>query len=295
MTTDNRESTNHIEYVGIIGYGEVGRAFARMLGNTDASVIVLNRSPERLRADLSDSPVAVADSHEDLVERADLVLSCVWPATAITVAEQAAAGLSPNQAYLDLNSISPSTTEQIVNIVGEAGAIPLKATIMGSAATGGRDVRLVLAGERRHAVADFLRAAGFTVEDAGNDPVHPAALKMFRSMFTKGLRELAAETLAPAAAYGLHEEVLDDLSGLFDDRPVDEWIRGALEGTPEHAERRLGELREVRATIDDSGFRAPALEETITLHERLAESSICDEDYLAVLAALDEHLTSEDA
>lgn len=287
------DGTIHIDRIGVVGYGEVGQAFAQIFLSAGLNVTVLTRSPDSLRERLTNSPIGIADSHSQLAERTDLVVSCVWPATALTVAERVAPGLATNQPYLDLNSISPRTTNRIVETVKDAGGIPLKAAIMGSVAAGTDDVRLVLAGTGRDPIVDVLLAAGFTVQDAGDDPSHPAAIKMFRSMFTKGLRQLAAETLAPAAAYGLHEEVLQDLSGLFEERPIDDWIRNALENTPEHAERRLGELREVHATISDSGYHAPTLEKSITLHEHLAGTSVCDGGYLAVLEALDLHLTEE--
>jgi 3-hydroxyisobutyrate dehydrogenase-like beta-hydroxyacid dehydrogenase len=294
MSTPDSDTPPHIDRVGLVGYGEVGQAFAQRFLSADIDVAVLTRSPDSLRERLADSPIEVIVSHADLARETDLVASCVWPATAFSVAEQVAPGLADCQPYLDLNSVSPGMTEQIVECVDAAGGTPLKAAIMGSAAAGGDDIRLILGGAGRSLTVDFLTDIGFMVQDAGDDPTHPAALKMFRSMFTKGLRQLAAETLAPAAAYGIHEEVLEDLSGLFDERPVDEWLRTALENTPEHAERRLGELYEVRTTVENPGFRAPTLEESIALHEQLAEVSIGDDGYRGVLDSLDSHLVKRD-
>lgn len=293
MTIADRDSAARIDRIGLVGYGEVGQALAQMFLAAGVGVSVLTRSPERLRESLTDESIGVADSHRSLAEETELVISCVWPETAVTVAEQVAPGLADGQPYLDLNSIAPETTDRIVSVIDEAGGTPLKAAIMGSAAAGGNDVRLVLAGSDSEATVEILSSVGLAVEDAGDDPERPAAIKMFRSMFTKGLRQLAAETLAPAAAYGLHEEVLADLSGLFAERPVDEWLRDALENTPEHAERRLGELREVRTTVSDPGFRAPTLEESIKLHKCLAETKARSDGYLAVLHALDPHLKRE--
>lgn len=290
MPTASRDNPVCIDQVGFVGYGEVGQALAQTFLDAGVGVTVLTRSPERLRERLTDEPIDIADSHRSLAEETELVISCVWPATAVTVAEQVAPGLTDDQPYLDLNSIAPETTDQIVNIVDEAGGTPLKAVIMGSAAAGSDNIRLVLAGAEREATIKTLSAVGFTVEDAGDNPMYPAAIKLFRSLFTKGLRQLAAETLAPAAAYGLHEEVLADLNGLFAEQPLDEWLQNALENTPEHAERRLGELREVNRTVSNLGFHTPTLNGSIALHESLAETQVRADGYLAVLHALDAHL-----
>lgn len=289
MIIIDRDGAAHINRIGLVGYGEVGQALAKMFLAAGVGVSVLTRSPERLRESLTDESIGVADSHRSLAEETKLVISCVWPETAFKVAEQVAPGLADGQPYLDLNSIAPETTDRIVSVIDEAGGTPLKAAIMGSAA-GGNDFRLVLAGSDSEATVDILSSVGLIVEDAGDNYVRPAAIKMFRSMFTKGLRQLAAETLAPAAAYGLHEEVLADLSGLFAERPVDEWLRDALENTTEHAERRLGELREIRTTVSDTGFRAPTLEESIKLHKCLAKTKAHIDGYITVLYALDPHL-----
>ncbi|UHQ98882.1 NAD(P)-binding domain-containing protein (plasmid) [Natrinema zhouii] len=293
MSAENADCSGaeSIERIGLIGYGEAGQLLARAFVEANIDVTVLTRSPDRLRERLSDSPIAVADSYASLAAETELVCSCVWPATAADVAAETAPGLAPGQPFLDLNSVSPATTEQIVDKIEAAGGTPLKATIMGSAAAGRDSVRLVIGGPDRADTVAALRAVGFTVQDVGADPMHPALLKMFRSTFTKGMRELVAETLAPAVAYGVHEDVLDDLNGLFDERSVEEWMRTALENTPEHAQRRLGELREVRQTTADAGYRAPIIDETIALHEELLNSS--DDDYVAVLEALKGHLSDD--
>ncbi|MWV64563.1 DUF1932 domain-containing protein [Halorubrum sp. JWXQ-INN 858] len=301
--------------VGIVGYGEVGSAFAERFRDAGVDVVVLNRSPDALRDRLAGTSIAVADGPIALASETDLVLSCVWPATAVEAAERVAPGLADGQPFLDLNSVGPTTVERVVDVVVDAGGAPLKATIMGSVGARGADVRIPVAGPGRQGTIALLRESGFTVDDAGEDPVTPAAIKTFRSLFTKGLRQLAAETLVPAAAYGVREDVLDDLSGLFDDRPVDEWLRDGLENTPRHAARRLGELAEVSEAVDAAGYRAPTLDATIDLHRHLrdappgrspgdpdepgdsSDSGAPDEareaDYVAVLEALDPHLAVE--
>lgn len=288
------DRTADVRTVGIVGYGEVGSAFAERFNAGGVNVIVLNRSPSTLRDRLAKSPITVADDHADLARTTDLVLSCVWPATAVDVAERVAPGLTDGQPFLDMNSVGPPTVERIVDVVAAAGGAPLKTTIMGSVGAHGADVRLPVAGVERYGTVSVLRECGFTVDDAGDDPEKPAAIKMFRSLFTKGLRELAVETLAPAAAYGVRDDVLNDLSGLFADRPIDEWLRDGLENTPEHAERRLGELAEVSETVEAAGYQAPTLEATVELHrwlsDPLPESEHGTIDYTTVLDALDPHL-----
>jgi len=77
----------------------------------------------------------------------------------------------------------------------------LKGAIMGSIARRDGDVRIRTAGVGSEPAIESLRSAGFTVEPLGDDVTRPAALKMLRSLMTKNLRTLAAETLLAARAY----------------------------------------------------------------------------------------------
>lgn len=276
-----------IETVGVLGFGEAGRAVAEAFDDGETSVSVINRSPADLREMLAETSLSVPDSPADLAARSDLIVSCVWPAFALEAATDAAPGLSADTAFLDLNSITPTATLELRRLVEDADGTFLKGAIMGSIARRDGDVRIRTAGVGSEPAVDSLRSAGFTVEPLGDDITRPAALKMLRSLMTKNLRTLAAETLLAARAYDLEAEALASIGSKFDGTTFDEWLVDALDGTPAHAERRIGELEAIQETVERVGFHSPTTETTIDLHRRVHESTIDFDGYEDVLRVVE--------
>jgi len=64
-----------IETVGVLGFGEAGRAVAEAFDDGETSVSVINRSPADLREMLAETSLSVPDSPADLAARSDLIVS----------------------------------------------------------------------------------------------------------------------------------------------------------------------------------------------------------------------------
>lgn len=287
-------SETDIDAVGVVGYGDVGRLVADCALDLGSDVTVTSRSPAALERELSDSPISVASTPADLAAESDLVVSCVWPVTAVETAAAVADELDGDEGwYYDLNSVSPATTRRMADRFEDTGWRFLKGTIRGTVAGSAAGIRLTIAGEDAGPVATYVGEMGFSVKPMGEDVERPAALKMCRSIVTKGLRELTTESLLPASAYGLEADVLADLSSIFEGQTFDEWVRGALVGSPASAERRLGEAHEMADTARDAGYRAPAATAAIDFHRIVHEESIDEETYREILAALAPHYEHE--
>lgn len=277
-----------IETVGCIGYGEVGAAAAEALGERGYEVVVTNRSPADLAETLHGTGIAVADSPSEVAARSDLVLSCVWPATALSVGRDAADGIGAGTRYLDLNAISPRTTDELARLVAGAGGSFQKGSIFGSVGRRGTAVQVVLAGEDLPLLVEALEGVGFEIAVLDGDVAQPAALKMHRSLVTKGLRALFVETLVSARYYGLDEETLESVSDAFERRTLSSWVPKAITNTATHGERRIGELREIVETTHEAGVHSPIAEEALELHEYVVDEGIEPDDYRAMLDRLAE-------
>lgn len=282
-------SGDSIDSVGIIGYGEAGQLLSNRLLNNGLTVTVINRSPSELRDELGNGPLAVASSIPELAETNMLVISTVWPETAVEVARLAARAMTKESYYLDLNSVSSLTTKRIGDMVTESGAGYLKGAILGSVSRQGESVPLGISGDNHEQLAAFLRGMGLNVQSLGEDIRKPAVIRMSRSLFTKGLINLFAESLVMAHIYDVQEETLDSIAASFEDFTIDEWARYFLVDTLQHAERRIGELDEVENTATDTGITLPVVEVTRRLHESIAETDPEAETYDEVLGAIHRH------
>lgn len=271
--------------VGVLGYGEAGKAFASHLREQGFTLVVTNRSPEELRSTLApNSEIEVASDPADVAARSDIVLSCVWPETAADVATVAAQRLE-DSLYVDFNSIGVDTVRDIAGSVEDSGGIFLNGSIMGSIRRLGADVPLAVSGYPADDGVKTLRRLGFSVKSYGQDPERVAILKMCRSAITKGLLMVLSEALLPAYAYNLHEDVLDSLDESFSDQTLGSFARLFLVDMTEHGARRAGELDEVIATIRDGGYDTTVSERARWLSKELSELDC--EDYEEVLARLD--------
>jgi len=277
-----------VESIGCIGYGEVGATLAGAFDDLGYDVVVTNRSPADLRAELEGASVEVADSPGEVASHCDLVISCVWPETAAAVARDAGSGVGAITWFLDLNAISPGTTAELERSITAAGGTFQKGSIFGSVGRRGTAGEVVLAGADLPPVAAALREVGFEVEEFGEDPRRSAALKMHTSLITKGVRELFVEALISARYYGLEQETLDVASAAFERRTFSTWIPTALVNTPTYARRRMGELGAVVETVEEAGLESPIAVETLRLHEYVAGRGLDGDDYLALLDGLTE-------
>lgn len=279
------------ETVGIIGYGEVGQAFAGRIAARGVRTLVTNRSPNTLRPSVeSTSGIEVAPGPAAVAADSDVVLSCVWPETAAEVAEATAPSLD-GTLYADLNSIGVKTVREIAHTVEDARGVFLNASIMGSVKRHGADVPLAISGLPAEEAAAAFREFGFAIDVYGRDPEQVAILKMCRSAVTKGLLVVLTEALLPARAHDLHEEVLDSVDESFADQTLGDFARLFLVDMTEHGARRAGELDEVIATIRDGGHDATVSERARWLSETLA--TLDGDDYEEVLTRLDDAIRPE--
>lgn len=280
-----------IETVGVLGYGEVGKAFTSHFNERGYEVIVTNRSPDQLRARIDDREITVAGSSAELATSSDLLFSCVWPETALSVAKNCSSGLEDGNVYLDVNSIAPSTARQIETTVTEAGSSFLNGGLLDSINQYGTDVSLALGGRNHVDMATFLEDEGFTVQDLGSDPERPAVLKLSRSVVMKGVLALFVEALLPALKYDLTEEVLESVDESFERQTMAEFIRFLLVDTTSNAERRAGELTEINSMMENMDYQSEVVEQSLWLNRTVHAEDIEGDEYNEVLKALESLLS----
>ena len=156
--------------IAIIGYGEVGRIFAReLLARGDVELAawdILFADPARgpaLRDAASAANVTPGASAAAAAEGARLVISAVTASSAASVAKDAATYLRPGQIFFDINSASPNTKKNAAEAVNAVGATYVEGAVM--APVPGPNLKVpILAGGPGSSEAASM------VEDLGIDP-----------------------------------------------------------------------------------------------------------------------------
>jgi 3-hydroxyisobutyrate dehydrogenase-like beta-hydroxyacid dehydrogenase len=147
-------------------------------------------------------------------------------------------------------------------------------SIMDSFQNRGAGVPILVAGPRAQHAASALARLGLSVRCVGDKVGTASAIKMCRSIFTKGAECLFVETLLAAERYAATEEVLASIEASITDGPFREWVNMLVTTHAIHAGRRGDEMRKIVEVLEASGM-APLLSRAAYERLRLtAESGI---------------------
>jgi 3-hydroxyisobutyrate dehydrogenase-like beta-hydroxyacid dehydrogenase len=248
--------------LGIVGYGEVGKIFAKGLQGKDgiAGICAWDvkfqapDSAEAERAHASANGVQPLDGMAALCEQATFIISAVTASNTLAVAEEAARHLRPGTVFLDLNSASPGVKQQASRLIDAAGGRYVEAGVMTSVPPYGIAVPMLLGGSHAEALAQTLAEWGMNARAVAPEIGVASAIKMCRSIMIKGMEALVIESYATARRYGVESHVLPTLVETF---PQIDWDRtGAyfFSRVAQHGKRRAEEMRESARTVQEAGF-----------------------------------------
>ncbi|HMA90452.1 MAG TPA: DUF1932 domain-containing protein [Burkholderiales bacterium] len=260
--------------IAFIGCGEAGQTLSRGLIGAGARGIraydILFDDPAdagRLKRAAETLGVGVARNHADAVRGADIVFLAVTAGSSIEAARSCLAGLSTGQLFLDINSVSPRRKLETAALVAPTGARYVDVAVMGPVAPYGHKVPLLVGGPGAKELLPRARALGMAAEYVSNEVGQPSAIKMFRSIMVKGLEALMVECMLASSSYGVEDRVLASLAETF---PGLDWQRLSgyfIERVVSHGKRRAEEMREVAATVRETGLE-PLMGEAIAARQQ---------------------------
>ena len=253
--------------IAVIGFGEVGRIFARNLkaagiANIAAYDLLFDDPGSGPSRTAREAGVRMATSAADAATGAALVFSAVTAAQTLDAAKAAAEGIGQGAWFVDLNSASPGTKGQAFEALTAAHARYVEAAVMTSVPPKGLKSQMLLGGPNAadfKAVADAL---GMETTVFSDKVGQASAVKMCRSVLIKGVEALIAESMLTAREYGVENVVLDSLHDLL---PHPDWrnhARYMLSRSLIHGKRRAEEVREVAKTVAEAGVQ-PLMSERI--------------------------------
>jgi 3-hydroxyisobutyrate dehydrogenase-like beta-hydroxyacid dehydrogenase len=259
--------------VGLHGAGHMGSGLGWALREGGARVVTtLAGRSARTRKLVADTGLEPLDSLDAVVAAADVILIVVPP----DAARKAAAALSDavhrtgaRPLIADLNAIAPSTVDEIAAILGEEDFVD--GSISGPPPTVEPGALIYLSGGRAEDVAALPWRHVEPVVVPG--PAGQAsAVKMCTASVYKGTAALLTQALRTAAANGVLDQVLADLTtGGFPQAAR----RAAVAATKAH--RFVPEMREIAATQEAAGL--PGLFTVMAeVYAQIAETDLASED-----------------
>jgi 3-hydroxyisobutyrate dehydrogenase-like beta-hydroxyacid dehydrogenase len=225
--------------LGFIGFGEVASTLVRSLKSEGAEIYTCLAGRSLKTVELAQSSgVNLCPSFHQMAEISDIVLAAVVPAQAVNVAK--IIGRDFKGIYVDLNNVSPSTVKEALQQISNGK--PVDAAIMGSV-TRGESVPIIASGRYASEFAE-LNSLGMNIEVVGDEIGQASAVKMLRSVYTKGVSALLFESLYAAYQMKIDDLVLKYLAET-EGPNFTEVATSRLKNSIVHSQRRTQEIGEI--------------------------------------------------
>jgi len=242
--------------IAFIGFGVAGYGLAKGLKGAGIREIYFSDNQwetpsfgEILRKRAAEIDAVYLDSIQKLAERSDTLISCVTGAVALTVAEQSAPWLDGSKLYIDVNTTSPMLKENIAAVIESSGAAFVDAAMMGAIPTFLHRVPILASGSGAERFQKLMEPYGMRITCLGEKPGKASGLKMFRSIFMKGLLALLIEMLPAARRYEAEDTVLRSIAETMDENDFMETVRVIFTKGLTGAERMAHEMGDVIETL----------------------------------------------
>lgn len=266
-----------LKTIGILSPGDMGHSVGHVLRIHGLRVITcLQGRSERTRALANRSQIEDVATYEGLVNEADMILSILVPAQAHQAAETVAQAIAETRAevvYADCNAIAPQTTCLIGQMITEAGAGFVDASIIGSPPRGDGKTYFYASGPHVSAFKQ-LHQFGLDVVVVGERIGQASAMKMCYAALTKGLTALCTELLTAAETLGISEALRQQFQQ--SQARLYELMVQRVPGMPMKSRRWIGEMEEIAKTFEHVGLTPKILTGAADLYRFVAATDLAD-------------------
>ncbi len=287
--------------VGILGFGEVGSCFAGDLKLAGADVMAYDKywdvepAGERIRRRSAETGVPLAQTVQTLGEWAEVIISVTVPVAALEAAVDVAPSLRSGQIFADFSSAVPAVKRHIERLVAAQGCDFVDGGILGSPRLSGHRVPIVVSGPRAEALVSVLNGFNMQLTLIGHEVGQASALKVIRSVFTKGFEAVLLECLVASETFGIREAIMRSLVEFLAAQPPEQLFELLITSHAVHAHRRAGEMEGVFRLLRAEGIDAVMTEATwrklqwsaaLRVVERATEKPRQLRDVIPLVAAL---------
>jgi len=261
--------------VGIMSPGDMGSAVGQVLAKHGLAVIAaLGERSARTRALAAEAGIADVGTLENLVRKADLVMSILDPDAAIGAAQRVAeamksAGATP--LYADCNSIAVQSARKIGEIMKAVGAPFAEASIIGPPPRVPNKTRIYASGPQAQEFAQ-LKQSGLDVRVLGPEEGRAKAIKISYSTLNKGTQALFTQSLVLAKRLGVFDVLMAELE--TSQKALLTFARDGLQQMPPKAHRWVGEMNELAASYQGIGLTPRMLAGAADMYRDVSQTTL---------------------
>ncbi len=210
----------------------------------------------------------------EVIARADVIIAATPGSSALQAAETIAGDLSPNKLYADFSSSSPLTKKKIAAAVGASGAGFVDGGVMGALRMLQHKVPILVSGSGSDRFIATMTPYHMSLEKVSDTAGDAVAIKLVRSIYTKGVLTLHVEMIEAAIALGVEDAVHASLSKSLDGRTFMQMVNYFITSGAIHAERQAHEMQDCMAMLNDLGIAPIMTEATVLRLKRLADKNL---------------------
>lgn len=231
--------------IAAIGLGEAGSLIAGGLRTAGLDVVGFDLAVPQ------NPTVPVAETVEDAVAGADLVISINSSTVSVSVAQQIAPLLKPGAIYADLNTGTPALKRKLAGFFpdGSFADVAIMKPVPGLA----EKVPMAVSGTGAQGFVTLLGPFGMNLEYVSDIAGEAAARKLLRSILAKGMAGVLIDCLWAAESMGLQDWAYQEILNEFDSSSS-ETAKRYLSGTAQHVKRRQIEMMDVVEMLNDTGY-----------------------------------------
>ena len=262
--------------IGIVGYGEAGSAFARVLAGQGAVVWAFDKawgesvSGPQLKDHAGDHNIRFC-SLADLLASADILLSTVTTDATLDAARACVANLRSHQYYCDLNSTAPAIKVELHSLIELSGATFVEGAILGAIGVTGGHTKILLGGVHAEALSGTLNNFGLETSAYSKEIGKASTFKMLRSIFSKGMEALVIELLLAGRKAGLEDDLWQEITALFSRNSFEDVAGNWVCSHAVAHERRFHEMVQVADLLAQMKLDAIMTDATLAFFRRSTE------------------------
>lgn len=256
----------------IIGAGEVGLTYARPWAGAGHQIILCDLKPSaNAQAFAEQAGLEIFTSVVEAVGAGDVVVSCVFGTVSLAVAEQALASMQKGALFIDMTTADPEQIRLAAQRAAALGIPYVDVAILGAIALTHEKTNLLGAGSGIEQALSLFASAGAPLREVdGGAAGDAAALKILRSVFTKGLEALTIECFMAAQKQGVTDKLHDALSDI-DQASLRDFLGALIRTHVVHAPRRLKEVEEAERQLRNADLPVAVLPGVKALFARTSE------------------------
>lgn len=267
--------TQTLQTVAILSPGDMGHVVGQVLASHGLRVIAaLGDRSARTRQLAQQAGIQDVGTLANLVAEADILLSILVPDQAVAAAQAVAEALQAQPralCYVDCNAIAPQTTQTVGQILTEARARFVDASIIGPPPRKPGSTRFYASGPEAATFAQ-LSTFGLEIHDLGSEIGQASAFKMCYAALTKGLTALGTELLVAAEAFGISDALAHEFE--HSQALIYKQLQQGLPGMPAKAHRWIGEMEEIAQTFAALGLTPQILAGAADLYRFVNTTSL---------------------